>query len=519
MPTGRRVPRPIARLAFLLGTGLALSAPAHARTDTPCADQQLRFSIPYQWSRPPGDEERVQIRRTLHTAATLAFARQGLPDWDRDGIGLEIRSATLTGYSSPESTAGPQSLALDALDPVNLRVARARAEAIRADVALLFAPRGLSNDAISTSGDERQFSDDQWALLHREAGGTEAVDGAYDAAAVYALIERFKNDRDALTAEQRATVAAALADKKAVEITLCYGASDPAPEAVASIADAAIGAPGNDTLADNADTSASEAGPEIVHPIIRELGEEGSESADSERAGEVETDSPPKDTAVRTRREAGESSAATSQTDRIRAFIDQYALALGIGAAVIIGLIIAIALMLRRTALMRLEAEALPRRKRRPWNAPHARITAIMSGKGGTGKSSISSSLAFALAHTGYRTLLVDLDLFTHGLTFLNQGRLPRRWTIFSDMLENSPALPWPRVLDAHADDLKEIPAAAGMTPRYDGASVDIFGFGRLHSSGRPALAEGQRGHLVSLWRAYFSAQGATRVRIGQRLP
>ncbi|MGB0711984.1 MAG: hypothetical protein ACPGUC_00350 [Gammaproteobacteria bacterium] len=111
------------------------------------------------------------------------------------------------------------------------------------------------------------------------------------------------------------------------------------------------------------------------------------------------------------------------------------------------------------------------------------------------------------------------LTLAATASTLRDSGRLPTRWTIFSDMLENSPALPWPRVLDASAGDLTDIPASAGMTPRFDGSSVDIFGFGRLHSPGRPALADAQRGHLVSLWRSYFAALGASRVRIGQRLP
>ena len=46
----------------------------------------------------------------------------------------------------------------------------------------------------------------------------------------------------------------------------------------------------------------------------------------------------------------------------------------------------------------------------------------ILSGKGGTGKSSISISIASLLAHCGLRTLIIDLDLFTHGLTFYSLG-------------------------------------------------------------------------------------------------
>ena len=43
---------------------------------------------------------------------------------------------------------------------------------------------------------------------------------------------------------------------------------------------------------------------------------------------------------------------------------------------------------------------------------------AITSSKGGTGKSIISASLAYALSHLGYKTLLIDTDVFTGGTTF-----------------------------------------------------------------------------------------------------
>lgn len=46
------------------------------------------------------------------------------------------------------------------------------------------------------------------------------------------------------------------------------------------------------------------------------------------------------------------------------------------------------------------------------------RSFAIISGKGGTGKTIIASSVAFVLAHCGFKTLLIDMDFATNGLTF-----------------------------------------------------------------------------------------------------
>ena len=50
----------------------------------------------------------------------------------------------------------------------------------------------------------------------------------------------------------------------------------------------------------------------------------------------------------------------------------------------------------------------------------------ITSGKGGTGKSIISASISYILAHCGFKTLLVDMDLFTHGLTYYVLAEYPR---------------------------------------------------------------------------------------------
>lgn len=53
-------------------------------------------------------------------------------------------------------------------------------------------------------------------------------------------------------------------------------------------------------------------------------------------------------------------------------------------------------------------------------------IVAITSSKGGTGKSIIAASIAYILSHCGFKTLLIDMDLFTHGLTFYALAEYPR---------------------------------------------------------------------------------------------
>ncbi|MDQ0270210.1 MinD/ParA family protein [Cytobacillus purgationiresistens] len=51
--------------------------------------------------------------------------------------------------------------------------------------------------------------------------------------------------------------------------------------------------------------------------------------------------------------------------------------------------------------------------------SPHAKTLAIMSGKGGVGKSNISLSLALSLCNKGYKVLLFDMDIGMGNLDIL----------------------------------------------------------------------------------------------------
>lgn len=55
------------------------------------------------------------------------------------------------------------------------------------------------------------------------------------------------------------------------------------------------------------------------------------------------------------------------------------------------------------------------------------KLLSIQSGKGGTGKTLITASLGYLLAHCGYKTLLVDTDLITRGLSFYLMSDEPYR--------------------------------------------------------------------------------------------
>ncbi|MBF0237891.1 MAG: ParA family protein [SAR324 cluster bacterium] len=67
-------------------------------------------------------------------------------------------------------------------------------------------------------------------------------------------------------------------------------------------------------------------------------------------------------------------------------------------------------------------------------------VFAVLSGKGGSGKSSTASSIAHLLARCGFKTLIVDMDFFTHGATFLAfSGKLPSGTQALPDYFTDNP--------------------------------------------------------------------------------
>lgn len=83
---------------------------------------------------------------------------------------------------------------------------------------------------------------------------------------------------------------------------------------------------------------------------------------------------------------------------------------------------------------------------------------------------------------------------------------------IFSDMLENSQALPWAKFKTIEPADAITRMTELNRLPSVEGATVRIVGFGRLHDPGRPPLAADQDARFRTFWSDYFKAGGATSV-------
>lgn len=95
--------------------------------------------------------------------------------------------------------------------------------------------------------------------------------------------------------------------------------------------------------------------------------------------------------------------------------------------------------------------------------------------------------------------------------TLARQSRTRRfdRIVLYSDMLENSQALPWPHVRDGDEATLMEAANAYDLVARLPGARVEIVGFGRSHDPGRPPLAAPVDRRIRRFWQTYFRAAGA----------
>lgn len=103
--------------------------------------------------------------------------------------------------------------------------------------------------------------------------------------------------------------------------------------------------------------------------------------------------------------------------------------------------------------------------------------------------------------------------------SYTSQSKSVSRIYIFSDMIENSKAFPWPTVLKLNPSALVDELEKAGIKPQVYEATVDIFGFGRSHNKQRRTLTTSERQKLLEFWTGFFKALGVRNVRIGEQLP
>ena len=89
---------------------------------------------------------------------------------------------------------------------------------------------------------------------------------------------------------------------------------------------------------------------------------------------------------------------------------------------------------------------------------------------------------------------------------------------VFTDLLENSDEFPWPTIVTKEPDSLVAYMKSKDLLPDLQGASITVFGYGRLHDKDRVALNSTTDIRLRRFWSAYFEAGGVGSYTIGNRL-
>ena len=89
---------------------------------------------------------------------------------------------------------------------------------------------------------------------------------------------------------------------------------------------------------------------------------------------------------------------------------------------------------------------------------------------------------------------------------------------VFTDLLENSDEFPWPTIVTKEPDSLVEYMESRELLPDFQGASITVFGYGRLHDKDRNALNSPTDIRLRRFWSTYFETGGAGSYTIGNRL-
>ena len=94
-------------------------------------------------------------------------------------------------------------------------------------------------------------------------------------------------------------------------------------------------------------------------------------------------------------------------------------------------------------------------------------------------------------------------------------GKKLRHVIVYSDLLENSKFLPWSRFRSLDPTRAMAIVRQDGIKADLRGASVRVFGFGRIHDPGRAGLPPDVERRIAKFWTLFFDDAGASSVDIG----
>jgi hypothetical protein len=94
----------------------------------------------------------------------------------------------------------------------------------------------------------------------------------------------------------------------------------------------------------------------------------------------------------------------------------------------------------------------------------------------------------------------------------------PSRLVIFSDMIEHSRLARFGQLKESKIPALLDKLDDLGLIRSMQGVDVDVFGFGRDHSSKRQGLTAEKKRDIERFWQSYFERAGASTFHLGRNL-
>lgn len=330
-----------------------------------CTAEEFVFSLPFNISLKEASNRHEVFRKEIDENLMKTFSqKKGLKTWEEVNERINIIHVLSAGYTSPESSReGQDSLLARNISPKNLATAEKRGKVIGDWVVEVISNRLAQVVPLSILGDEKQLTQKDWEQLHFLATGAK-VTSDFDIRQIFGMIDMFRSKKRLPNPAEK-TLSEILGAKNTVELTVCYEMKPVAAAPIASVPEEKR----NDQT-----VKAEEKGIDIV---------------------------------------------------LLDGFKDYRSIIWSV--LLVIVFFCALYAMFRWFAAYINSRQSLEDRFsssdqaiRPSIRSSNLNTIAILSGKGGTGKSSIAVSLTHFLAHCGFKTLIVDMDLFTHGISIFS---------------------------------------------------------------------------------------------------
>lgn len=330
-----------------------------------CTAKQFVITAPFNVLKKNIEKQSIFFQTDIDKKLILAFQQQeSIQTWDElkeRGKIIHLHSA---GYTSPESRKeGSNSILPEYISPINLETAKKRSQLIGNIAVQMMLKKMNQTVPLTLENNEEQFSQSDWEKFHLLATGVKATSN-FNTRRVFGMVNMFRAKKKLpKTAEE--IIRDILKAKNRVDLTVCFE----------------------------------------IKPVVK---------ASLAVSKEPQKDEVP----VEKEKEIAEISVVDDSID-YRSIIWS--------VLIVIILIIVIYVSFKWFVLRLQSRESLDDKFSESDKAirPSIRSSkmntiAILSGKGGTGKSSIAASLTHFLAHCGFKTLVVDMDLFTHGISMFS---------------------------------------------------------------------------------------------------